>query len=499
MTQLTSSLKQVRVLAVVLAVLAAGFSAAPARAQIEAVEPYWAVVVDAANDGILLRSGDGKAYYPVASLKADQVVRVRGEGKSWVQVDYPAFVTALVLDDEVEPVDGNTRVRLTTESHLKALHAEYGVRGSWKRLFEPPLRAGTTLTVVKTHTADDGRITYEVTPPEGARGYIFADSIRRATPAEIEAHLAKVAAGTTDPAKTEQDETELAQTPTPGDADEPELAQPETTEPAQSEIAQEQPAQDDARDAIVLSDPISPPEAEITIEPLTPTITEQDSAEPSPALTDARPQDSNTPVTEIDQSTAEVERPLLTPNQLFAAFDRVMKQDTLDAEYDQLIKEFGRTIAQQDDDESSRTTRISLEQRQSLLEVRKGIQQSQRKIAASRREASAQDRALAKRLEQLNQTRVYELVGRLVPSTIYDGTNLPRLYRLQSVGTPLPRTLGYIRADRFEGLDRRVGQVVGVLGKPELDQDLKLRVIAAERVDLITPNVRTTSVPTTDE
>lgn len=87
------------------------------------------------------------------------------------------------------------------------------------------------------------------------------------------------------------------------------------------------------------------------------------------------------------------------------------------------------------------------------------------------------------------QSRVYTMVGRLSPSLLYDGVDLPKMYRIESVGNAPggPRTLGYVLPDDKVVKLEQLGQVVGVVGQQRFDPALRLLTIAPEHIDVLTP------------
>ena len=62
------------------------------------------------------------------------------------------------------------------------------------------------------------------------------------------------------------------------------------------------------------------------------------------------------------------------------------------------------------------------------------------------------------------------------------------MYRIQSVGDRIPRTLAYLRPNKAFDLSAKVGRIVGIEGKTLLDQALKLNVVTPTRVDVLTPS-----------
>ncbi|MBL4699693.1 MAG: hypothetical protein JKX85_00405, partial [Phycisphaeraceae bacterium] len=75
----------------------------------------------------------------------------------------------------------------------------------------------------------------------------------------------------------------------------------------------------------------------------------------------------------------------------------------------------------------------------------------------------------------------FDIVGQLLASAVYDGQNLPRLYRLVNPADGRV-TLAYIRPNDQINPSVHLGRVVGILGKPEMDQTLRLNVIAPQKI-----------------
>ncbi len=80
----------------------------------------------------------------------------------------------------------------------------------------------------------------------------------------------------------------------------------------------------------------------------------------------------------------------------------------------------------------------------------------------------------------------YDAVGRLAASGVYDGINLPRLYRLVS---PNMRTVAYLRPSDLVNTTAMLGKVVAVKGPARYDPALKLNVLEAQSIDLLRAQV----------
>jgi len=76
----------------------------------------------------------------------------------------------------------------------------------------------------------------------------------------------------------------------------------------------------------------------------------------------------------------------------------------------------------------------------------------------------------------------YDAVGQLVASGVYDGINLPRLFRLVS---PTLRTIAYVRPSSEIDTLNMLGQIVGVNGTSRYDPALKLSVLEADKIETL--------------
>jgi len=413
-------------------VVGALVAAAPARAQVRPVEPYHAVVT---VDGAAMRSGDMADYYKVAELKRGQVVRVDAEGNGWARVAYPAGVTAFVDAREVQ-VEGET-ARLTRRSALKARSMVAGWGASWQRLMPEgsELEPGATLKVVQpVRNRDNAIVGYEIEPPAGARAYIASNNLRTATAEELRAHAASPGAPIVQP--------------------------PVQAPPTGGEAAPAVPAA---------------PAAEPTTAPAT---TDEEPA-PTPPVTAP-------PAAEETAPLPETERPVGTFDALEAAFESLRQQDPDSAELSELAAEIRRAMGALDDGSPfSPGLRHRLEQRLAVVELWIRLRETRARLAAMRAETETQSSRVAERIAALERTRGYEFVGRVVPSSLYDGRRLPLMYRIVSVGGVSPRTIGYVLPDDRFDLGAKVGRVVGVVGESRMDESLGLRIVVPHRIDIL--------------
>ncbi len=77
----------------------------------------------------------------------------------------------------------------------------------------------------------------------------------------------------------------------------------------------------------------------------------------------------------------------------------------------------------------------------------------------------------------------YDVMGRLLASSVYDGQRLPRLYRV--VDSTTQRTIVYVQGNGTINPATTVGQYVGIVGRSKFDRALRLNVIEVDRLDVL--------------
>lgn len=476
-TRFASFVTQVSLLAAAVLVLVP----TPARGQTVAVEPYFAVTT---ADNVPLKAGDMDGYYHVALLERGRVVWVDAEGGGWARVAYPPDLPVYVRAEEVEPTDDGVFVVLTRQSGLKSVNQAGGFGKSWQRAMprgeDAPI--GTRMRVyAPIEDANDRVIGYSVTPPPAARAYLKVGSLRAATEAEIQAYRDSIPAQQmAEPAEADPIESEPAATDPVESGEGTPASDEETTPPA---------AGDEGEGTPVESDPAATdPEAGEDIDLRDPAA---EPAEPE-TETDAQPAaDAGDNVTRIDQGRAAEEahsRLVGTLRQLSELFAQVQAQDSDTAELDEMAAELRRAISAQGDDTIGRRIADSLGQRLKLIEMRISARDARRELRAKRESIDASYTQIATQIRELETTRGYQFVGRLVRSSVYDGNRLPLMYRIVSVNESVPRTIGYIvPGDDALGVTNKLGEIVGVLGSSTLDRDLNLRIVTPTRIDTLGP------------
>jgi hypothetical protein len=413
----------------------------PALAQVQNVAPYFAVPT---ADRTPIHCADGDRFYRVGELSTAMVVVVDAEGGGWSRIQYPAGLSAFVRAVDIS-VQGNTGT-LTAPSRLRARNIASGYDGSYKSLFDTPLPAGTTLRVQEEVKDAAGSIAaYRVEAPPGAHGFVPSRQLRRATDAEVAAFRARATLPDLPAAPAGTPSTAPTPSPTPAPAPAPTTPTPDATQPAPAPTPG-QPSTEITQRTDPTAEPIVPPPA------------------PTPA---PRPET----------------RPVGTVERLDATFQRVWSQPVLESEIDELIVEFDRAIEQTPAERAGQ--RRQLEGRREALLIRREFRDRLRRQEEARALLDSDRVRLTEQLREIERTRYYTIVGQLQPSLVYDGRQLPQMYRIVSVGATAPRTLGYLRASTQFDLDSMLGQVVGVIGEAQIDRSLQLNIITPVTVDTL--------------
>lgn len=189
----------------------------------------------------------------------------------------------------------------------------------------------------------------------------------------------------------------------------------------------------------------------------------------------------------VKREPTAAERQAATLTQLDEAFRKVNAKDVdvFTAEYDQLIAEINKTITGLGTTPNDESIKKQLQLRADVLKLRVDFRESMKIAEEARRKLNENIVKTSKVVAEAEKSKVYTMVGTLSASEVYDGKNLPKMYRVVSADTGAPVTLGYLKPDAAMGLDGKVGQVVGVIGEAAIDPTLKLNIITPVRVDLI--------------
>ncbi|MEM8757638.1 MAG: hypothetical protein AAGF47_07630 [Planctomycetota bacterium] len=453
-------------LGIVLAVTAGAATSVEAQlaTAVEPAEAYKIVTTDARS---LVRCGPGAAYYPVAeSLTVGSVLTVDGRTSGgWLRVRYPERAAALVDSESVNYASDRGVATLTRPSSLSALNAATGARGSWSKLLDEPLPAGTELRVIAEAINEQTgeRVGYQVEPPPSARAYVRESFTRRATSADLEMRPDAEA-----PADAPAADATAAVPVAPAAGDAAPAHEADAT-PGGGATPSRQQAMEDS-----LEPAVAEPGDVLALQPA-------EASEPTIENADSNPETA--PVAEIGGTGDQTEARIETIEDLESAFSAVQSQPLAEAEFDQLLAEVDRML---DAEPAGSGLRPAIESRRDVLMIRKRVQDAWRENVEVARRAADAAGDINNQIRRLQVDRSYSAIGRLLPSAVYDGTRLPRMYRIQSIDTTeAPRTLGYLRPDPKLGLETMLNQTVGVVGSPRLDPRLNLLVIEPIEIDLI--------------
>lgn len=452
--------------------------AGSASADIKAVQPRFVVV---AKDGAAMRCSDAPIYYPVRTLKTGDVLKIDGEGGGWLRAEYPAGTRAYVKADEGSFDAGSGMLKLVKASKLMAAN-ELGAR-PWWYLLDADLPAGMTFSPAEPVKAADGMVEGWLVPaPAQARGYVRAEHIRPATPDEAASYNAPLAAkpapkaADPKPIETMVFETKVVEAAKP--------VEPRPAEPKPVEIAKVVPPPV----PVETPKPVTPPPAEeiVVVKPVDATpIATPVPTQPAPVLetvttVKAAPTPTPAPAT---SAKVELTRRIDDLNVLRDMFDRVMRRAEDEAELATVVSEFNRKIDALATSGDDGKIRFALEQRREALHLRQEILETKRRM----QDTSAADeryRMVRSAVEDAQKQAIYTIVGRILPSTVYDGKRgMPLMYRVESADFSSTRTIGYVLPRDGVDLLPKMGKIVGIVGDAKMDPALTLYLVAPMRVD----------------
>jgi hypothetical protein len=466
-------------------------SVALAQKGVKQMEPtYYVVTAERAN----VRAGNHDSLYVVAEVKKGDIITVDGQDNTWTRVvynsDWPAFVGA-----SEGSYDAATQTFTLSKPSTLLAYSVINPQYCWQALLpeNKPLASGSKLKVQGEIKDAAGTLKgYRVNAPEGSRGFIESRSLTPATKEQADAHRAKIGAPAPAPTAPAQPATP-APTPTPTPTPTPAGTNPGTPSTDRSLVEPTVPPTPGSQP----TNPVTPPATAPGATPTAtapggqPTVIDQQSDPNKPATaptnpaTPANPTDGSTPAATPpakakDRTTASLE-------QIETAFAKVNSRDAdiFTAEYDSLLAEINKTIGELTDSPVDAQRKRQLQLRADVLKLRIGVRDSLKASEEAKRSLNTEITAASKVIAEAEKSRVYNLVGMLTASSIYDGKNLPVMYRVVSADAKVPTTLGYIDPAQDPTLASKVGQLVGVIGEAIVDPTLKIAVIRPVRVDLV--------------
>lgn len=462
--------------------------------------PQWVVVTAPAMP---IRSGPMDRFYPMLMVDPTRPLAAMGEQDSWLKVRLPAGTRAFVKADEAS-LTGATTVTLTTPSRLRAAHLTGGLGASWRSLLDAPLPVGTDLTLVETITEGTTTIGYAVLAPAGATGFVAKNATRVVTGDELD-RLRQAAPATTLPTSrpaAPQTDTPAPSTQAPASSTPPappagaqpgnadtSLLEPmvvPSSEPQPAEQSQPRPEQTQTP---ANAQPGTRPNTQPTNQPSN-QPTNQPNAQPaaqpsaptaqSPTSTPAaQPQ---APADGASADEARAPRPTLTLEELDAAYERMKNLPLEEAELNELRIEYERALRETPSDGFSERLRQQLANRLAFIDARIRVRDLRLRTLRESSETPAELAALRERIAAVQASGRFDVVGELVPSSLYDGTRLPRLIAVRS-RDGYGRTVGYL-SPTPEVIDM-LGQLVGIEGSTAIDEELGVRLITIRRMQAI--------------
>lgn len=427
-----------------------------AQSSVKDVEPYIAVVT---TDKVAMRGGDAAFMYPVRELKSGELVRITGEGPGWMRAEYLPGMRAYVAASDAELAKDGRTVKLVRQSQLMAFDASPNPKAPWWPLDLPkPLDAGTVLDVLSTQKASDDVVQgYVVPAPANARGYIGKDHVRKATADEAARFIGASPAQPAEASKPVE---------TPVKPVEPGVKSAEATpKPAETSAT--------TTGAPTGFAPVTPvsttPATSVGTGPAA-TSTTTTTAMPQPRVVPPQP-----PKPTIDEELA----------QLRTMFEKTMASKD-DGELPVVIGMFENKVAKLGAAPAEQNMKTQLGQRLQALRLRQEIIAEAQRAKSVAEQSASRVTEVTLTVEQAQRQAIYTVVGRIVPSTVYDGKRgLPLMYRVQSADALAPRTVGYILPQETLDLTGKLGQVCGVVGETRFDDSLGLNIVAPRRIDVL--------------
>ncbi|MBX3355623.1 MAG: hypothetical protein KF724_07990 [Phycisphaeraceae bacterium] len=455
---------------------------APARGTASPSEAPYSAAVNANN--VFVRSSPSvSSSYPFHRLSSGDIVEVLEESYGWARVrcSGPAFAEAfgfVTADRRVELTDDGSTLRVTARTELKApnINSRSGPDSSWKPVAR--LSPGETLRVLGTVEGDRDRA-YKVALTPAAEGFVNLNYLRRASAAEVEAYRTGASARTQPAAATGTRAS---------DAPERNASAPRRGEGAgAASIAEERRITSRPRGQAAAATDDAPAIGEIESD-----LVEERVAVQRPDGTEAIDvvAESTEVVTTRRAATPE---PALSPREAESLAHRREFED---------LESIWETVKNQ----PLESAEISvLRSRYADLQTRPNVPAEVRAMAKARTEQLGLrleiqermytlERLRAQRTQDLDRIRAislamearsdYDAVGVLNASTIFDGTRLPALYRLQDPA--VGQTVAYVAPRSDFQLATMLGVLVGIRGERRYDPALRVTVIEPRTVDILT-------------
>lgn len=388
---------------------------------------------------VSMRCEAGTAWYTIADLGSSALLRATGTfSDGYLEVDYPAGTPVVVKNAEVEV--RQDVAHLIRRSRLRAFsRANPVMEECFKAVFDEFLEPGLEMRLIEPIMNLAGQQAgWLVEAPTGARGWILQGDLR--------------------------------------DANAEEAARFNAHTRGQSL------ALNDARESTPATEQVMKQEQELQ-EPLI------------PALTAALPERAPSQLSTIKEPAPLVVLPPVSPTLkvLEAAFEKMRRQPVQTSDESELIERF--RALQQDLVQQGSTERTIdfVLQRIAVLKLRQELRETSYAIDRLDQSIHGIDASYTQSIDRLARSREYLLVGRLMPSAVYDGVRLPLLYRLTTIDSAVPRTLAYITPESDLDLDSKTGAIVGIMADAAIESTAEIGIIKPRVVDVLSAGQATTA------
>lgn len=489
-----------------------------AQAEVPSVAPY---KVAPTSDDVKIRASYGPLWYVITSVGPSSVLNVDGEIDGWLRIEYPPGTPVLVKTTDAELSADRSTVRLTRRPRLRAWNRDLQFTEECYRavVLDDVPAPGSEMKYIQSVKNREGDVAgYLVEAPRGTKGFVLATDVRRLSSDEA-ARLNKPAtpepAPTTPAPTATQPAPEATPTPAPAPTTQP-APQPTHEAPVANQPVS-QPVQPPVSNPAPTEQPTPQPQPQTQPQPTQPvheapqTTPAPTNVTPAPATV---PAESVTPAVSTPAPTETTTQPLPAPTQpapapaptqpaaparlwslqeLDGKFDEISAQPIHAAEYEQLINEYQRYSNALPRSTAYNRERQYVEARVELLKMKLQLRQHESELTNLKSNAEQVTAAAGASADRIERSREYQVVGRLMPSSIYDGKRLPLMYRVQAAEGG--RTLAYVTPDDALALDTKLGMIVGVKGKGSLDPSARVNIIQATAVEVLDPK---TGLPATD-
>ena len=447
---------------------------------------YWAVIT---GNAVNVRSGpSAQSAYAFGKLKQGDVVHVLKEEYGWARVqtqgnafgDITAFVPA---DRRVTLSADRTTATISARTELRAPNVEAGSSPdkSWKQIGFAD--AGTTLTVLGTADGEKESV-YKVKVPATAEAWINMQFLRRASDAETASATTAAATTASTPAATTiaaapayaasspsatATDTATAGVVTP-------VNQPNAGAPAPTPVSPDIGASSGASStAVAGGSPAIPPL--LGPKPVNASTTTTETT-PAGAVT--------VTTTTTTRTTKPATKPAWTSSRttfdgLERQFDAVSKEPEASAEFAALKAEYQKLA---DESNASGSVKAVANTRAQQLSYMLEAQTATEEIRRTKASYEANKKGIADLILNIQRRADFTAIGILNASTVYDGQQLPELYRICDPITSA--TIAYVEPNADIPMAPMIGTLVGVKGGKDVDPALHLTVIKPLSIDMLT-------------